>query len=652
MVVAVPWDLSSLDNLRWTQSGDVVYVAAEGVPPQKISRYATRSWGVSEYQPIPPFRGENATGITLTPSGLSGSITLTASQSIFESGHVGAVFRIESSGQNVTDVISTDDTFSIAIRVTGVLNGRLFGIGVTNIGTSTVALQRSVGDESSYTTVESYTTNQSKTFNDGLDNQIVYYRLGITTLGVGDSVTVSLAYDAGSTRGRARITGVTSGTVATADVESSLGALPASSSWWESAWSDYRGWPSAVQLFEGRLWWAGNARLDGSVSDAFESFDDEEEGDAGPISRTLTAGQVAQIAWLADIGALAIGTGGAEMIARASTQEEIVTNASLALRRPSTYGAQNTSPAIVDSAVAFAGQNGNRLFLLASEGNSYATNDVSVLVPEVFDSPIVRVAVQRLPDTRVHCVREDGTVAILVFDKLENLNCWVEYETDGEVFDVAVRPGEEEDAVVYAVKRTIDGNTKRYLERWALESQARGGAQTRLADCGLVYSGGATTSITGLDHIEGETVCVWGASKDLGTYVVTSGAITVNESVTWAFVGLPYTAQFKTAKLALASASGNTLTQRKRIDHIALVVRDTHAQGLQYGQDFSHLDDLPLVENGGAVDEDSVWSSGDFDSVELNGTWSTDARLCLQAQAPRPVTLLAAVLSVSEHEKF
>ena len=48
----------------------------------------------------------------------------------------------------------------------------------------------------------------------------------------------------------------------------------ATTSWAEGAWSNYRGWPSAVAFYEGRLWWAGKDKIYASVSDAFSSFDD------------------------------------------------------------------------------------------------------------------------------------------------------------------------------------------------------------------------------------------------------------------------------------------------------------------------------------------------------------------------------------------
>lgn len=68
-----------------------------------------------------------------------------------------------------------------------------------------------------------------------------------------------------------------------------------------------------------------------------------------------------------------------------------------------------------------------------------------------------------------------------------------------------------------------------------------------------------------------------------------------------------------------------------------------HPKGLRYGPDFNNLDDMPEIEAGRVIDQDAVRTAYDENPVEFPGIWEADARLCLQAQAPRPCTVLAAV---------
>jgi hypothetical protein len=91
------------------------------------------------------------------------------------------------------------------------------------------------------------------------------------------------------------------------------------------------------------------------------------------------------------------------------------------------------------------------------------------------------------------------------------------------------------------------------------------------------------------------------------------------------------------AKLAYAAQLGSALTQKKRIDHLGLVLYDANYQGLAFGQRFDVLDNMALYEAGQATTAGTTWSEYDEPMIEVSGSWNTDARLCLLAQAPNPV---------------
>jgi hypothetical protein len=658
MSVTTPWTASDLQNIRVDQSGDVVFVACKDVQQYRIERQASRSWSVVKYPAEDgPFGLANTGPARITPSALTGDITLTATEDLFTAGNVGGLYQLSSNGQQVTASISTEDTWSNHIRVTGVgASQRQFSFTFTGTWVATVTLQRSVGEPGDWVDVATYTVNTTVNFNDGLDNQIIYYRLGIAT---GDytsgTVEIDVNYTAGSITGIVRVTGYTDAKTVSASVLVDLGGTDSTDDWAEGSWSDRRGWPSSVAFHDGRLWWAGKDRMWGSVSDGFSSFDSSVEGDSGPIQRSIGAGPVDTINWLESTTHLLVGAEGAELAARSSSLDEPLTPSNFGLKPVETLGSASVGAIRVGTSVVFIQRNGSRVYELTYDGYNYATSDLTGIVPEIGFPSFTRAAVQRQPDTRIHFVRSDGKVAILVYDKLEEVTCWVIYETDGLVEDVTVTSGTEEDEVYYLVNRTINGATKRYIEKWALESECQGGAVNKCMDSHITYSGASTTAISGLDHLEGETVVVWGNTKDLGSYTVTSGAITLTEAVTSAYIGLSYTAQFKSAKLATAVATQQNpapLTQRKRIDHLGLVLADVHYQGLKYGTSFDTLDNLPLVEAGVEIAADTVHTDFDTDSFELNGTWETDTRLCLQAQSPKSCTVLAAVIGISSHDKL
>lgn len=655
MVVATPWPAASLQDVRFDQSGDVLFVACSGYRQRRIERQGPRSWSVVEYIPEDgPFRNENTGPITMTVAALTGSTTLTASQPYFRSTNVGSLFRCASLGQTVNKSVTAENQFSDSIRVTGIDSGRVFSIVITGTWTATVTLQRSVGEPGDWTDVTTYTTNQSTTYDDTLDNQIIYYRIGVKTGGFTSGTAVcQLSYAAGSIQGVGIVTGYTSTTVVDIDVLTAFGTTTATSDWWEGQWSDRRGWPSGVALFDGRLWWAGKDAENGSVSDAFDSFYDGTEGDSGPIKRSIGSGPVDKVNWLLPLSHLITGTQGAELVAKSSSLDEPLTPTAFSLKEASTLGSSNMPAVKIDAGGVYVNRSGSRVYELALDGSvyNYVSNDLTAIVPEIGQPSFVRIAVQRQPDTRVHLVRSDGKVAILVFDRVEKVTCWVLYETDGLVEDVVVLPGTTEDEVYYYVNRTVNGSTKRYLEKWALESEAEGAARTILTDSTVIWTGASSTTITGLSHLEGEVVTVWANTKDLGTYTVSGGQITISEAATTAYVGLAYTADFESAKMALGIATGQPLTQRQRLDHVGLVLANTHYQGLQFGQDFNHLTSLPLIEGGTDVTANSIHTTYSEDSIPMNGKWDTDTRLCLRAVSPRACTVLAAVIVGAGHVK-
>ncbi len=118
--IAAPWTAAQIDQLAWTQSADTLLLTHPDVPPKKLTRNADSSWSLSDwnfftdnnitYHPYYKFADSE---VTLTPSGTSGSITLTASADVFESGHENTRLRVGGKEVIITDydsptVVSAD----------------------------------------------------------------------------------------------------------------------------------------------------------------------------------------------------------------------------------------------------------------------------------------------------------------------------------------------------------------------------------------------------------------------------------------------------------------------------------------------------------------------------------------------------------------
>lgn len=657
MTLTAPWPAASLRNVRADQSGDILFCACKGFLQRKIERRGLRSWSLVRYlSDNGPYLAENKTETTMAVAALSGNTTLTASRGYFSSDHIGCLFKLRSVGQRVTANIAAQNTFTSNIEASSTGEQRRFAITLTGTWSATVTLQRSIGVTGNWVDVTNFTSNTATTYNDSLDNQLVFYRIGIKTGNYGSgTVTATLDYPLGSKTGVGRVTNFTNETTVLIEVLSEFGSTDASKFWSEGSWSTISGFPSAVAFYEGRLWWAGKNGIYGSVSDDFYNFNPDTVGDSGPINRTVGSGPVDDINWLLPLQRLIVGAEGAEHSVRATSFDEVLTPTNFNIKEASSQGSNSAIACKIDSRGVFVQRGGTRLFELAFDGEvgDYASTEDTIIVPEVGEPGIIHVAVQRLPDTRVHCIRSDGTAAVLIHNHVENVMCWVLVETDGDIEDAMVLPGDVEDCVYYVVKRTINGVTKRYYELWALESEARGDDFTKTSDCHASYSGAATSTLGNLSHLEGKEVTVWGNGKDLGRKTVVSGQITtLPEPVTTAVIGLPYTAQWKSTKLAYANpGEAVSLTFHKRITQLGFVLADAYYQSLTFGPNFDTMDDMPLSENSQDIPANVMQESYDEELIEFPGEWNGDARLCIQAESPRPVTILAAVLAFEVEEK-
>lgn len=717
VTIAAPYVEADLGLIRWEQSVDVIFLACDGYRQYAIKRYGTTSWGLTVYWVDDgPFRADNLTKTTLTPSAVSGDITLTSSNPVFTSANVGSIYRIGSIGQYVTVSVTAEAQWSNAISVSGV--GAARDITVVRSGTwsANVTLQRSSDEGTTWADVVTYTTNATVTYNDALDNQDLQYRIGVDT---GDytsgTAVLSLTYATGSLTGVARVVEYQGGSICAAIVLTEMGGTSASSDWSEGEWSDRRGFPTVPVIYEGRLTWLGRGKVQMSESDAYTDFDPDTVGDSGPVNRTIGFGAVDNINWAFSGSRLLIGADGSEIVTRQGL-DEVVTPSNTGFVSSSRIGSARVPCAVIDDTPVFVQRCTTKLYGMTYDPVSYkfAPDDMMEIAPELGEPSIVRVAVQRQPDTRIHAVRSDGKVVIKISEPAEETSALILFETDGFVEDAYVQPGTTEDAVYYIVRRSVNGSTVRYREKWALENECQGGTLCRLADSFTTYQGASTTSMTGLSHLEAKTVAVWGGGatigsyavssgqitglssyalravvvrnaaddgdhgifevnssgvisglsslngstvvvretgKDLGTYTVASGAITLSEAVTDAVIGLVYRGRFKSVKLAYGAEGGTALTQVKRIDHIGPILRNTHYQGLKYGRDFDNLWDLPPVRNGRATSSHAIYVEYDQTPFEFDGEYNTDSRLVLQATSPRPCTILAVVFEMQTNER-
>lgn len=672
MDIPTPWLEADLFKLRYDQSGDVIYVTSSdrAYQPKIIERRGVRSWSLVTYEFFDgPFIGQTS-NVTLDPSSLTGQGTLTASDDFFKSGHVGAVFRLTSNGSVIQSSLSGDDQFTETIRVSGNTSydtdsdgnnentpERDVNFFIQGTWVGTITLQVADSEDGPWRPFSTHTGNVSSTIiTPGSANSVIYIRAGFTGTGHTSGVAnVFMVYLGGGGDGYCRITGVNSPTEATMVVTKRIHSAATSTVWAEGQFSGLRGWPSAVGLFEGRLWWGGRDKLAGSVSDGFKSFDLDTIGDSGPIIRSIATGAVNSVKWILGLARLCMGTSGAEPVGRSSSFDEPMTPSNFSIKDASTQGSADVQAVKIDRSAMFVQRSGKRAYDLSymTDAQDYSAQEITRFHPTVLSAGVKLIAVQRQPDTRIWFVLNDGTCAMLTYERSEDVLSWYTFETDGLIEDVAILPNTEDDDVYMVVNRTINNVAKRYVERLAYDTQAQAGTTNYMADSYVTATLSSSDTVTGLSHLEGETVVAWAAGAAVmngdvpQAFAVSSGQITLPQAVTGTvIVGLSYDWQWQSAKLAYGVQDGTPLSRRKTLTDVAPILYKTHIRGIMVGQTFDAMDYLPLSFQGEILDANTVLEAYDAQSYCIPGTWNTDARLCLAGQAPLPCTVLSLSLTM------
>lgn len=713
--VTTPWSADNLDDIRHDQSADVVFVDCDGIRQQMIERRGTgRSWSVVDYAPDDgPFLPTASSSAKFSVSHFFGNTTLNSDIPFFKSTHVGALVRAFHQGQSGQWRLGAADAATDPIAVTGISDTgtpgenaeRQIVFSVSGTWTGRITIERSVDGEDigfkpvprGFTNLGSSDTGSSdtgtfvKTVNDPDDNLKVWYRARIadtgstldTGVGAGGYTSgvavVNITYGGGGVTGIARITDYNSNTSVGIEVLSRFSDTGPSDNWQQGYWSDARGFPTAVALHGGRLAHAQGGSIFLSVADDYQSFDEETVGDAGPVIRTLGSGPVDSIHALLSLLRLIVHTSGAELTLRSSSLDEPLTPTNSSAATFSTQGTAPLRALKMDDKGIFVQRSTKRVFMVGPSTQAavgdYGSSELTLLVPDLLAAGVVSISVQRQPDTRIHVALADGTVAILTYEPAEEVICWTTWDTPGFVERVMVLPGVSEDAVYYHIRRTINGQTKRFLEKWALESECQGDTGLHwLAHCASSYTDtGRTTFLHAVaPHLAGSNLIVWGSldtgstphvdmSPDTGSdfsqrlwAVDTGGDVTLTgltEGLHHAVVGLPYQADWRSGKLAYGAQAGTALAQMKRIAQSALLLFKTHARALYIGDDTGALDPLPRLIDGEVIDPDHIFPTLDKIASPTPGTHKTDPRLHIRARAPRPATILAAVPSVGTNER-
>jgi len=410
--------------------------------------------------------------------------------------------------------------------------------------------------------------------------------------------------------------------------------------------------PSVVSFFEQRLVF-GNTNnnpqtLFFSKNGDYDNFT-VGTGDNDALIYTIASNQVNAIRFLSATRVLTVGTSGGEYVLT-STNDGPVTPTTTLIRKYSNYGTAQIDPVQVADVTLFAqrGKRKIREFKFVGDVNTggYSAPDMTILAEHVTEGGLVQMAFQQEPDSVVWCIREDGTLLGLTYRREEEVVAWHKHVIGGTfnggqavVESIATLPTDTgEDELFMIVKRTINSVTKRYIEKMKVFDFGDDATTAFFVDSGLSYSGSATTTLSGLYHLEGETLQVLGNGATHPDETVSGGGITLDYSSTKAAVGFGYDSTMQTLRIESGSVDGTSQGKPKRVH--AITVRFFETVGAEVGNDSGEVDRIFFRDSSMDMDTAVPMFTGDKD-IEFPGGFDDDDRVYIKQGQPLPLTVLA-----------
>ena len=642
--VTTPYLHTELADIKFTQSADVMYIVHPNHAPRKITRPSHTAWTITavDFQ-RGPFQDANLTSTTLTANGRTGTVTITASASTFASTDVGRLVKLHHGFAKVA-------SFSSATSVTAAVQETADGRAELAPSYTATTLSFHEGDPSA-TGLEHNDRIQDSAGNFLTQGFAVGMKISVSGAGTSNNnesgaIIVQITQDTMLLSPSADLTDEAAGSSVTIS-----GDLVADSGFALGAFSATTGFPAAVTFYEQRLVFASTTEqpqtIFFSVGGSFEDFTDG-VGPADALTYTLGSNQVNVIRYLQAGRVLLVGTSGGEFVVT-SSEDAPLSPTNAVVKRQATYGSANIQPVQVANVTLFVQRARRKLRELVFDLNtdSYQAPDMTLLAEHITTSGIKAMALQQEPDNVVWCVLENGKFVGMTYRREENVIAWHEHLIGGSfgsdsfahVESVATIPGAlDEDQTYLIVKRTIGGATKRYIEYFNFFDFGDNILDAYFVDSGLTYSGSAATTISGLDHLEGQTVRIVANGATHPDKVVSSGSISLDFSATNVHIGLGYSSTLQTMRIDAGGTEGTSQAKTKRIHDVTL--RLFRTVGVEVGSSTSELDRIPFRSSADAMDSALALFTGDKE-VEFRGGFDTDGFIVVRQSQAMPMTILS-----------
>lgn len=671
MKIHHPFGEDELFGVRFAQSADVMYMVQRNNHPIKVVRYFDDDWRVE----IPKFSrgplldplGFAEDGVTLISTTVDeydgGYVNITASHPIFTWDDTGRLFKTNGMYFEIAQPLNLDFLDRSSLSTTAL--AKLVDTPEDELGLFLTSASATGG----------ITLREGDPSNTGLEhNDRATFRVtdekNMLTLGFREGRRVDIYNSEGGTKvvTNALVAKVTRDTIVFApsvDLPPSGTSPTVYSSGFivQKVYDDYAsafgafsartGYPSAVALFEQRLVLAGTEEAPQTIF--FSKVGDLEFFELGTdstdsLTYTIGSQTIDTIQYIQTARTLILGTSGGEFSVSASSSGPInPTNTQIV--KQASYGSSPTQPVTAGNITLFVQRSGRKVRELVYDFNSdsYYAPDLTLLAEHITDGGIVECTYQQEPDNIVWIVLNTGELLGMTYRREENVIAWHRHKLGGSfgadefghVESVCtLKTSTDEEDVFLVVKRTVDGETKRFVERLGRINPDRGEETPYFVDAGISYSGPATSSLSGLLHLKGETVTILADGAVHADKVVSStGTITLDREATDVRVGLSYKSILETMRLDYGGEEGTSQAKNMRVREITLRLYEA-GFGLKVGATDAEVQEIYFRETSDSMDETVPLFTGDK-TIEFSGGFSTNSRIYIEQDKPVSTTILS-----------
>jgi len=679
--ISTTYTAAQVDDIRYTQSADILYLVHPDHVPRELSRTGHTSWTLSDMSfRDGPYKDINVSSTTMTPSGTTGSINVTASASTFVSTDVGRLIRIK-------HISGSDSTWGYA-SITGYTSGTVVAATVTNAFGATGASDdwrlgafsatsgypsvvefyeerlffANTADQpnSLFASISGDYNNFAPSGTDGViaDDNALLYTLATDQVNKINGLYAGRYLNVLTSDGPFN---VSSGSATSALSPSSVLALRETT---DGAKAIQPMGVSKATLYISRdgkkvREFAYNLDYDSYTTPdmtllsehiAYPSIIDIQYANHPDsiLYAVRSDGELLGLTYYRDQDVVAwhrhiMGGSSGSCTVTVTDYINIEVGTKLTITKSDGTTVTFTSEAISGSAPS------ETLGFRPNESNDTTADNIYTAVNAHADFTVANPSANVVTITETQKT-DTGPLTIASTD---TTRLAVTSEAKALVKAIAIIPGINDayDTLYMIVERTINGATKKYVE--FLEEQFRTddshtSSTAFFIDSGLSLNGSSlVTSVSGLSHLEGQTVKILADGGVQTDKIVSSGAVTLDSSAKQIHVGLPYKAVMKTLKLEPGSDQGSAQGKIKRIDRI--IFRLFESLDLKTGPNSSTIKDILLrttTSPTGALTP----QSGDFE-IAFDGSYEREGQIYTSSSQPLPVTILSMLLSLTVYDR-